>query len=271
MKLKLLLTICCIAAPGFTHAAPLLFDISAESAYDNNLSQTPDALGGAASGIHSQIDASARKGFVLSEDFSFMVKLGAGYHDFNIEESADYWNANAVLAMTYKPFDRFSAPLFKSSISAVKKNYSNDFSTDLVYRARLSMFNQLTDRLSTNVGVAYRMGDHEWAPVDTLNDGYWDTEEMEYFISADMRLDLGTLYGKISYKDGDRIWTRPVANGFISDLWDDAQTLQLNLGFNLPVSSSAAIDILGSYYEVRRNGMQMYDRSSLSLAYLHRF
>ena len=71
-------------------AAPALVDFGFDSIYQNNISETPESMGSNLNGASTRIFASARKGFILSEDLSFMAKVGAGYKAQHINQSADY-------------------------------------------------------------------------------------------------------------------------------------------------------------------------------------
>lgn len=255
-------------------AAPALVDFGFDSVYRDNLSETPDTMGSSFSGVSTRAFASARKGFILSEDLSFMMKVGVDYKAQHVDESADYVGVNAVIASTYRPFESVSAPYFKMSLDARNKNYQNDFGNEQLYRAKFSVNSQLTDALSVQLGFARRIGESEWAPIDTLNIQSWDTDRTEYFLGMDLNLDPATLYTKISLSEGDGIWTRQVTNAgtnaYIGLFGNNVKHKSLDLGVNYPLTNSSALDLLARYSEVTRNGNDLHDVTSLSMAFIQR-
>lgn len=267
---SLILSVLCFFAAPSSYAGPALVDFGFESVYNNNISRTPEAANSAISGLSSRVSVGVSKGYVLSEHLSFFAKLGADYQVQHIDEAADYGSANIVLAANIRPFSSFSAARFKLSVQGRHKEYSNEFDGEDVYRVKLSMNNQLSDALSTQVGLAHRKANNEWAPISTLNITSWDTELTEYFLATDYRLDAGTLYTKLSYSDGDHVWTRPESGNIVGLSEDDIKTVGVEFGFNYPTSKNAVIDVLARHYSVRRIGSEMYDQTSLSIAYLHR-
>lgn len=259
-----------LAASAPVFAAPTLVDFGFDSIYEDNISRTPDAMGTGLNGLTTRAFASARKGFILTEDLSFMMKVGVGYKKQHIAESADYVSGNLVLASNYRPFTHFAAPVFKASLDVRAKRYLNAFSDEQLYRVKLSAHSQLTDVIRAQVGVARRLGESEWASVDTIDLGYWDTDRTEYFVGLDVDFESATLYTKLSQAEGELIWTRQTAGGYQGNLWDNAKIRSLQLGLNYPISDGAALDLLARYTDVDRNGNDMYELSSVSMAYIKR-
>lgn len=267
------LTLLCVSSQT-AFASPTLLDFGLDSIYEDNLSRTPDAMGSGVDGLSTRAFASARKGYVLTEDLSFMMKVGASYKNQHIDESADYISGNLVFASTYSPFDSFSAPVFKTSLDIKAKNYLNDFGSEQIYRAKLSAHSQLTDVINVHLGVARRIGESEWATIDTINIESWDTDRTEYFLGLDFDFDSFTLYSKLSQAEGELIWTRRMpgqnSQGYMGALWDNAKVRSLDLGVNYPLSDSSVLDLLARYSDVDRNGNDMYELNSVSMAYIKR-
>jgi len=270
VTLVLLSLLCSVSS----FAAPALVDFGFDSIYQDNLSETPDSMGSSFSGVSTRAFASVRKGFILSEDLSFMMKVGVDYEAQHIDESADYVGVNVVLASTYRPFENVSAPYFKMSLDARNKNYQNDFGNEQLYRAKFSMNSQLTDTLSAQLGFVRRIGESEWAPIDTLNIQSWDTDRTEYFLSMDLNLDPATLYTKVALSEGDGIWTRQITNGgtdaYIGLFGNNVKHKSVDLGVNYPLTNGSALDLLARYSEVTRNGNDLHDITSLSIAFIKR-
>lgn len=261
-----------LSLPMSAIAAPTLVDFGFDSVYEDNLSRTPDAAGQALNGVSTRVFASARKGFILSEDLSFMMKLGVATKKQHIDESADYLSGNLVLASTYRPFEAFAAPVFKMSLDIRAKNYLNDFGSEQLYRAKFSAHSQLTSVISAHLGMARRIGESEWAPIDTINITSWDTDRTEYFVGLDFDFDKATIYTKFSQAEGDSIWARqvPASTRYMGAFWDNVKIRSLDLGLNYPVSNSSALDILARYSDIDRNGNDMYENTSVSMAYIKR-
>jgi len=263
-----------VLLPNHLLAAPVLVDLGFDSVYQDNLSETPDSMGSSFSGVSTRLFASVRKGFILSEDFSFMAKVGADYKAQHIDESADYAGVNVVLASTYRPFERISAPYFKVSLDVRHKDYQNDFGDEQLYRAKFSVNSQLTDALRVQLGLSRRMGESEWAPVDTLNIESWDTDRTGYFLSLDLDLGPVTLYTKLSRSEGDGIWTRQITNAgadaYIGLFGNNVKHKSLDIGVNYPLTSNAALDFLARHSEVTRNGNDLHDITSFSMAFIRR-
>lgn len=254
------------------HAAPASIDISAEAAYSDNISLTPDTMDKPLSGMHSAVSATLRKSRVLSESFSVLGEIGLGYHQFHIDQPADYWTTSATIAANYRPFSDYTAPYFKFSLSAGRKEYSNEFQPDWNVRARFSLNKQWSPKVLTSIGLAAREGYDEWPVIDTANFGYWDTSQRELFLGMDLRFRNFIAYGQLSRTEGDLIWTFSQGDNYVGGLWaNDSRTDKLKLGINLPVSSLAALDILATFSRVSFQGQKMHNESGLSLAYIHRF
>ncbi|MEQ9208654.1 MAG: hypothetical protein RLN96_02260 [Pseudomonadales bacterium] len=254
------------------YAAPASLDLSAETAYSDNLSLTPDKRDNPLSGMHSKVSATLRKTRVVSESFSVLGEIGLGYHRFHIDHPADYWSANATIAANYRPFADYTAPYFKLSLSARRKEYNNEFHPDWNLRTRFSLNKQWSPRVFTSIGLAAREGHDEWPVVDTVNFGYWDTSQRELFLGMDWRFKNFIAYGLLSRTEGDLIWTFTRGDKYVGGLWaDDSRIDELKLGVNFPVSSSGALDVLARFSQVSFKGQKMHDESGLSLAYIHRF
>lgn len=255
-------------------AAPTLVDFGFDSVYQDNLSETPDSMGSSISGVSTRAFASVRRGFILSEDLSFMTQVGIDYNAQHIDESANYIGVNVVLASTYSPFETVSAPHFKMSLDARNKNYQNDFGNEQLYRVKFSINSQLTDLLRAQLGYTRRIGESEWATIDTLNVQSWDTDRTEYFFGMDLRFDSATIYTKVSVSEGDGIWTRQIINNgtraYLGAFGNNVKNKSLDIGINYPLTNSSALDFLAHYSEVTRNGNDLHDITSLSLAFIQR-
>lgn len=253
-------------------AAPASFDFSAETAYSNNLSVTPDRMNNPEDGMHSQVAGTLRKTTIISQKLSLHGEVGLGYHQFHIDEPANYWTANAAIAANFRLFSSLDSPYFKLSLAARRKDYSNEFHPDWNLRGKLSVNKQWTSSLKTHAGVALREGYDEWPVVDTANFGYWDTLQKEIFAGMDMRVRDLIVYGELSRMEGDLIWTQSQGQEYLGLLWrDESRVDKLELGINIPLSSLVAIDVLGSFSRTSFYGQTMYDETALSVAYLHRF
>jgi len=222
--------------------------------------------------MHSLVSANLRKTTVLSERLSVLGEVGLGYHQFHIDQPADYWSVNAAIAANYRPFTGFTSPYFKFSLSARRNEYRNEFHPDWAHKSKFSINKQWSSTVLTSIGMAAREGYDEWPVVDTVNFGYWDTSQRELFVAMDVRFSRFIAYGQLSRTEGDLIWTLSQGENYVGLLWsDDARTDQLKLGVNFPVSSNAALDILGSFSRVSFQGNKTHDEFALSLAYIHRF
>ncbi len=262
-------------------AAPASFDLAAETTYSDNLSVTPESMDNPIEGVHSRVSAALHKTVVLSEKFSMMGRIGLGYHQYHIDQSADYWSASVGIAANFRPFSDFYRPYFKLSLNARQQDYRNEFHPDKILRAKFSINKQWTPNFLTSVGIAAREGYDEWPVVDTINFGYWDTSQREIFLGMDFRVKDLILYGKVSRSEGDMIWTTAQSGNYVSAsqgpnyvglLWNEnSRTDNLELGVNVPLTAHSALDLLGSFSEARYSGRKMYDKTSLSLAYMHRF
>jgi hypothetical protein len=253
-------------------AAPASFDVAVETTYSDNLSETEDSMDNPIEGVHSRVSAALHKTVVLSEKFSMMGRIGLGYHQYHIDQSADYWSASAAIAANYRPFPGFYRPYFKLSLSAREQKYRNEFHPDQIVRAKFSVNKQWTPNLLISAGFAAREGYDEWPVVDTVNFGYWDTSLREIFMGMDLRVKDLILYGEVSRSEGDLIWTVAQGANYVGLLWDEyTQIDSLELGVNIPLSSHSALDLQGSFSQTRYSGSKMYNKTSLSLAYMHRF
>lgn len=262
-------------------AAPASVDLAVETTYSDNLSVTPDNMDNPIEGAHSRVSAALHKTVVLSEKFSMMGRIGLGYHQYHIDQSADYWSASAAIAANFRPFPDFYLPYFKFSLSARQQDYRNEFHPDQILRAKFSVNKQWTPNFLASVGIAAREGYDEWPVVDTVNFGYWDTSQYEIFLGMDFRVKNMIIYGEVSRSEGDLIWTTAQNANYVSAsqgpnyvglLWNEnSRTDSLELGVNIPLTTNSALDLLGSFSQARYSGRKMYDKTSLSLAYMHRF
>jgi hypothetical protein len=201
-----------------------------------------------------------------------MGEVGLLYHQYHIDQPANYWAIKAAVAANYRPFASLDSPYFKFSLAARRSDYRNDFQPDRNVRLKLSLNKQWTPAVLAFMGVAFREGYYEWPTVDTVNASHWDTSRTKLFAGMDLRISDLIFYGQISRYEGDLIWTDSQGESYIGDIWrDDSVTDKLELGINIPVSSQAAVDILGSFNRTSFQGRDMYDETTLSVAYLHRF
>ena len=209
---------------------------------------------------------------MVSEKLSLMGDVGLGYHQYHIDEPANYWVINAAVAANFRPFASLESPYFKFNLAARRSDYRNKFQPDRSVRAKLSMNKQWSPSLLSFIGVAVREGYYEWPVIDTVNFGHWDTSRAKLFAGMDMRIFDLIIYSEVSRSKGDLIWTDSQGGDYIGDLWrNDSRTDKLELGVNIPLSSQAAVDILGSFSSTSFQGQAMYNETALSVAYLHRF
>ena len=270
LKALLICSILCGSSGRLMAAQPVL-DVAYDLSYSENLSKTTDSSGPAIDGLSSLLSISGKKSFVLSDKSSFIFKLGADLKKQHIDENADYGEASLTMVYGFQPLSGFGAPKVRLSLDVSERFYSGDFDTTETVRLGISASKQWSDAVKTQVGLARILTNNEYPPVQTSNIRSWDTEFTQAFASIDYQTEWSTIYGKLTYNRGAYVWTDNSTGGLpLGRLVPDSDIYLLDLGLSVPLSQSAALDVLARRVESRHFGREVYDLNSVSIAYLHR-
>lgn len=147
-------------------------------------------------------------------------------------------------------------------------------------QAELTLGKRFTDRIGTRAG--YR---REWR--DARDTEVFEWQRRALFLGLDYRLDGdATLYLDLSRLDGELVFTatpNPRYRRHAKAISDDpafgarrayrleSRASQFELGFNLPLGASSALDIGVRYFDAEAEGGTTYEDTQLSASWRYRF
>ena len=277
--------------PAF--AAKPYFDLAVDLGHEENLLRaeaSSDRLD------DTRLDLSAAVGYpVLLGEHSGIYFRGAVEHsEYQSYHGFDNLRLSGSATWRYKPDLSFSAPWFSVGLKLAEWEFDESELRDShVWELEAMAGKRFTDRISGRLGAAYR---ERHATTDQLgliaNERLFDMTNRRWFAGLDYQLGRLTWYGQYSYQTGDVVSTavptrkvvlaseeiqfddaapRSAAGRYRFGYRLDADTRLLDLGLNIAVSRTSAVDVALQYADVEAVGGNVYDNLALHVAYMRRF
>ena len=275
------------------YAARPYYDLSFDLGYEDNLLRAEvesDRLED-----HS-LNLSAAVGYpvLLGEHSGLYLRGAVESREYQTYGRFDHLRFTGSATWRYKPDLRFTAPWFSAGVTIADWTYDRSELRDShVWELEVMAGKRFTDRISGRLGAAYR---ERHATTDQLgllaDERLFDMTNRRWFAGLDYRYGPVTWYGRLTRQSGDVISsavpTRKVVLASEEIQFDDAApraadgrfrfgyrlnavTRLFDLGANIAVSRTSAIDVALQYADVAGTGGNDYDNLTLHIAYMHRF
>ena len=280
-----------LAAP-LALAEPVRFGLDAEYTYDENVSRglydadrKADNILAAEGSLTGSTPLGSRGGFVY--------RVAARYNYLSTFQDLSNIALSGRAAYRIQPGTSYSSPFFEAAANVVWLSHSDSTLRDgTITTLEVSIGSHLTDRLrlSGGMGVDERNGGDPGRPGEVA---IYDMTNTRLWATLDYRFGVrNNVYARFMQINGDQVFNSVTVSG-ISGSWAtdpalakelggtvnayrvDASTFVFDLGVNIPLGGSRAIDFLATSYGSKVNEGpymgQKYNGLLLRAAYLYRF
>jgi len=280
-----------LAAP-LALAEPVRFGLDAEYTYDDNVSRglydadrKADNILAAEGSLTGSTPLGSRGGFVY--------RVAARYNYLSTFQDLSNIALSGRAAYRIQPGTSYSSPFFEAAANVVWLSHSDSTLRDgTITTLEVSIGSHLTDRLrlSGGMGVDERNGGDPGRPGEVA---IYDMTNTRLWATLDYRFGVrNNVYARFMQINGDQVFNSVTVSG-ISGSWAtdpalakelggtvnayrvDASTFVFDLGVNIPLGGSRAIDFLATSYGSKVNEGpymgQKYNGLLLRAAYLYRF
>jgi hypothetical protein len=280
-----------VAAP-LAHAESPRFGLDVEYFHDSNASRglyDADRKGDSILSVEGSLAGSAP----LGSRGGLAWRAAARYDSFGTFDDLSNAALSGRAAYRVQPGTEFSSPFFELAGNLVWLSHADSVLRDgTIVSLEASIGSHLTDRvrLAGGVGVDRRDGGDPGRPGEVP---IYDMEYARVWATLDYRFGVNnTLYGRILHVTGDHVFNSVTVSG-LSGAWAtdpalakalggtvnsyrvEALTFAYDLGVNIPLAGSRALDFFVSSYSSKLNeGPYQGNRYSgylLRASYLYRF
>ena len=280
-----------LAAP-LALAEPVRFGLDAEYTYDDNVSRGLYDADRKADNILT-VEGSLTGSTPLGSRGGFVYRVAARYNYLSTFQDLSNIALSGRAAYRIQPGTSYSSPFFEAAANVVWLSHSDSTLRDgTITTLEVSIGSHLTDRLrlSGGMGVDERNGGDPGRPGEVA---IYDMTNTRLWATLDYRFGVrNNVYARFMQINGDQVFNSVTVSG-ISGSWAtdpalakelggtvnayrvDASTFVFDLGVNIPLGGSRAIDFLATSYGSKVNEGpymgQKYNGLLLRAAYLYRF
>jgi hypothetical protein len=276
-----------LAAPAAHAAEGWRYGLSADVVHDDNA--TRGLYDGKLSDDIAVVEGSVTRSLLISSNSGALFRAAVRYSHFMDVKDISNLALIGRAAWRYQPAPGYSAPWYELSGQAqLLRHADSELRDGSIVSFEASAGSHVTDRtrLSAGLGVDNRSGGGSV--------GLYDLTTTRIFGTADVRIGArNTLYARLTHQTGDHVFSSGSTQG-LSGVWEDdpalreplglsvansyrvdATTLSYEVGFNLPLTRTGALDFSVARYDTKIDeGLyegNKYSATQVRATYLYRF